>query len=110
VIDDSYEQFIEVVSGARGKPREEIEKIADGRIMTGRQAVDCGLVDSLGGLETAVERAAKLAGIEGKPRVLPINLRKTMWQRLLRPLTGYGEVAVAAHLLPAMPMWIMPSL
>jgi len=110
VIDDSYEQFIEVVSGARGKPREEIKKIADGRIMTGRQAVDCGLVDSLGGLETAVERAAKLAGIEGKPRVLPINLRKTMWQRLLRPLSGYGGVAVAAHVLPAMPMWIMPSL
>src|SRR5260370_1025138 len=65
VIDDSYEQFVEVVAGARRRPAEEIKQIADGRIMTGRQAVGLGLVDSLGGIETAIERAASLAGIEG---------------------------------------------
>lgn len=109
VIDDSHEQFIDVVAAARGKPREEVRTIGDGRIMTGRQALGCGLVDLLGGLETAVERAAKLAGIEGKPRVLPMQLRQTMLQRILRPLTGYAGGVVAAHSLPALPMWIMPG-
>jgi protease-4 len=110
VIDDSWEQFVDVVAAARGKARDEVKTIADGRIMTGRQALGCGLIDSLGGLEMAIERVAKLAGIEGKPRVLPMQMRKPMLQRVLRPLTGYPGGALASHSLPAIPLWLMPSL
>jgi protease-4 len=109
VIDDSYDQFVEVVAESRKRPREEIKRIADGRIMTGRQAVECGLVDSLGGLETAIERAASLARVEGKPRVIPIQFRKSMMQRLLRPL-GYAGTMMAGQSLAALPMWLMPNL
>ncbi len=70
VMDDIHDQFIEAVAEGRGKTVDEITPLADGRIFTGHQAVDAGLVDELGNLETAIRRAGELAGIEGRPRVI----------------------------------------
>ncbi|MCI0469032.1 MAG: signal peptide peptidase SppA [Nitrospirae bacterium] len=70
VMDDVHEQFITAVSKSRNKPINEIRKIADGRIFSGRQALKAGLVDELGDLEHAVNVAAKLAGIKGEPHVI----------------------------------------
>jgi protease-4 len=67
VIDDIHNQFIEVVVSNRDIPRKEIEHIADARIFTGRQALEAGLVDGLGNMDNAIDTAANLAGIEGKP-------------------------------------------
>ena len=47
-----------------------VKKLADGRIFSGAQALELGLVDKLGGLSEAVELAAKLAGIKEKPIVV----------------------------------------
>ena len=47
--------------------RDDVIKIADGRIFTGEQALEVGLVDEMGNLEAAVKSAGKLAGIKGEP-------------------------------------------
>jgi protease-4 len=109
VIDDSYDQFVEVITTARQKPRSDIEAIADGRILTGRQAHGAGLIDLLGDMEAAIERAAKLAGLEGKPRVLPITPGKSFWQRLLRPILGGSAAGLFVSSTPRIPMWILPD-
>jgi len=61
---DIYEQFVEAVSQGRGMSEEEVLEVADGRILTGRQAQELGLVDKLGDLYDAVDLAAKLAEID----------------------------------------------
>ena len=70
VLDDVHEQFIKSVAEGRKMLPEEVRKLADGRIFTGRQAVAVGLVDELGNLEDAIKTAGKLAGIKGEPEVV----------------------------------------
>lgn len=70
VLDDVHEQFIKAVSDGRKIPFEEAKKLADGRIFTGKQALEAKLVDELGTLEDAIASAGKLAGIKGEPEVV----------------------------------------
>jgi protease-4 len=85
LIDNIHRQFIRDVAKGRGKPVEEIEPLADGRIFTGEQAKDNGLVDRLGSFEDAIDRAAELAGIEGEPVVLyPEKEGKKIWEYLVQ--------------------------
>jgi protease-4 len=70
VMDDIHEQFIQAVSEGRNIPIEKTRAMADGRIFSGRQAINAGLVDEVGDLEYAVKAAAKLAGIEGDPEIV----------------------------------------
>lgn len=70
VIDDVHSQFIEAVAKGRSLPEAEVKAIADGRIFTGRQALQLKLVDQLGDLEDSIQAAAELAGIKGKPKVV----------------------------------------
>lgn len=62
MIDDVYSQFVDAVAANRGMPRARVVELADGRVFTGRQALAADLVDHLGGLLDATERAADLAG------------------------------------------------
>ena len=71
LVEESYEEFVDII--AEGRPEldeEEVRELADGRIYSGRQALALGLVDELGNLEEAIEIAADLGGIEGKPRIV----------------------------------------
>lgn len=70
VLDDVHQQFVDVVAEGRKMSRKEVDKIADGRVFTGRQALDAGLVDQLGDLEDAINAAAKLTGIRGEPSIV----------------------------------------
>ena len=70
VLDDVHEQFIKAVSDGRKIPFDEVKKLADGRIFTGRQAMEARLVDELGTLEDAIAIAGRLAGIKGEPEVV----------------------------------------
>lgn len=70
VMDDVHSQFIFAVSEGRKLPVDEVRKIADGRIFSGRQAIKAGLVDELGDLDYAVKTAARVAGIKGEPEVI----------------------------------------
>ena len=82
VMDDVHEQFIEAVSEGRGMPIEDVRKIADGRIFSGRQAIEAGLVDELGGLDHAIRVAAEMAGIEGDPEVITTKERHFIFDLL----------------------------
>jgi protease IV len=109
LIDDSFDQFVETIASARQRARSEIESIADGRILTGRQAHKAGLVDLLGDLDAAIDRAGELAGIEGKPKILPIVPRRNFRQRLLSPILGRSGTGLFGAGVPRIPMWILPD-
>lgn len=70
VLDDVHEQFIEAVAAGRKLPLDKVREMADGRVFTGRQAKEIGLVDELGNIEDAIKIAATLAGIKGEPEVV----------------------------------------
>lgn len=70
LIEDSYNRFVTVVAEGRKLPPERVRELADGRIYSGTQAKDAGLVDSFGDLPEAVKEAGRLAGIEGEPSVI----------------------------------------
>jgi protease-4 len=84
VIDNVHLQFIEAVAEGRKMDREKVAKIADGRIFSGAQAKELGLVDVLGNLEDAVAEAGKLAKIEGEPRVVTPPKKKLSILELLK--------------------------
>jgi protease-4 len=79
VVDDTYEQFVEVVAESRGMEKEEVLKIADGSIYTGKQARELGLVDELGDLHDAIKIAGEMVGIEGFPKTIKETKRKISW-------------------------------
>lgn len=70
VIDDIHSQFIEAVSVGRHMHIDKVRALADGRIFTGRQALQLGLVDKMGTLQDAIKEAAEMAGIKGEPQVV----------------------------------------
>lgn len=96
-----YDQFIEKVAASRHKKPEEIDAIAQGRVWTGRQAKDLGLVDVLGGLDKAVaiakERAKIPAGEQVELVVYPP--RRSLYDLLMSSFTGMDERAQLAALL-----------
>jgi len=72
------------VAHSRQIPVEKVTAIADGRIFSGEQAKEIGLVDSLGGLEDAVAMAGKAGGIKGDPVVIyPKKKRFSLLEFLL---------------------------
>jgi len=70
LIDDVHSQFVASVASGRQLDETAVRSIADGRIFSGRKAKELGLVDHLGNLEVAIQRAAELAGIDGEPHVV----------------------------------------
>jgi len=60
-----YERFLEVVAKGRGLDVEAVRPLADGRILSSRQALEAGLIDSIGYMDDAVEKAERMAGISG---------------------------------------------
>ena len=81
-----YGEFLGRVSQARQMPREQVAEIAQGRVWTGRQARERGLVDDLGGLALAVHSAAGLAKLDAGYRVAYIEAEPRGWYRLLASL------------------------
>jgi protease-4 len=81
IIFQMYDQFKGVVAKERDFTDNKINEIADGRVYTGQEAVKLGLVDSLGSLQDAIDVAAELAGIEGKPEVVYPDKKGDHWLR-----------------------------
>ena len=90
-IDDVYDEFVDmIVEGRKHRDlsREQVQEIADGRLMSGRQALEKKLVDQMGGLSDAIEYAGELGGIVGKPRVIRTKSRRSLLERLTRGIFG----------------------
>jgi len=88
VMDDVHAQFIEAVAEGRSLKVEAVRPYADGRIFTGRQAKEIGLVDELGNLQDAIKRTAELAGIEGEPQTVEAQKRSTLFEFLENRFLG----------------------
>ncbi len=69
VISEAYSRFVKEVADDRNLSLGKVKDLADGRIYTGAKAKELGLVDELGSLDDAIEIAARLGGIAGKPDV-----------------------------------------
>ncbi len=87
VVDNVHLQFVNAVADGRNLDREDVLRIADGRIFTGEQAKGLGLVDVLGNLEDAVSDAGKLGKISGEPKVVTSQRKKFSILELLREET-----------------------
>ncbi|MEO0458089.1 MAG: signal peptide peptidase SppA [Cyanobacteria bacterium P01_A01_bin.114] len=84
LIDISYSQFVKTVADARNLTEDVVRTFADGRIFTGEQAVNLGVVDRLGTEEDARRWAAELVDLDPeKAECYTIEERKPLWNRLL---------------------------
>jgi protease-4 len=88
VLDNVHQQFIQAVAEGRKLDRSKVAEIADGRILTGEQAKNLGLVDRLGNLQDTIDITAKLAGIVGKPNVLYPKKKISIWELLMREMAS----------------------
>tara|TARA_B100000614_G_scaffold102851_1_gene92464 strand:- start:1238 stop:2116 length:879 start_codon:yes stop_codon:yes gene_type:complete len=73
MVTNMHNQFIAVVEENRDMDRSEIIKLADGRVFTGLQSKDLGLVDMLGTFDDAINIAGILGNIKGKPKTVELN-------------------------------------
>lgn len=80
-----YRDFIERVADGRKLSVEQVDAIARGRIWTGADAKERGLVDELGGLRAAITRAKVLAGLEPDTKVRVLSYPGSSWLDVLRP-------------------------
>jgi protease-4 len=99
VLDRIYDQFVTLVSESRGMTWDEVDAIGRGRVFTGEQAVDNGLVDALGGFDIAVDEAKALAEIDVDRDVQLIDFPKAQpwWQQLVNRQSDQ-EVAIESML------------
>jgi len=70
MVDDMYNQFVEVIAEGRHLDLAKVRELADGRIYTGRQAKEVGLVDELGNMYDAIDGAANMVGLQGRPEIV----------------------------------------
>lgn len=106
-VDSIYETFKSRVAEGRSMTKSNVHEVAQGRVWTGRDALDAGLVDNIGGLQDAIDEAAKLAGLEKyevkeyPEKKNPFNEFVEAWQtkvefnqlkKSLGPLNAYFKV------------------
>lgn len=98
---DVHEQFKDAVSRSRKLSQSKVEEYADGRVFTGKQALEYGLIDKLGGIDPAIEEAGKRAGIEGKPRIIKREPGEGVWEEIKHFIQSYVPISIgkgSAHL------------
>lgn len=98
-----YDRFTSLVAEGRNMSRDEIETIARGRVWSGEDALQQGLVDEIGGFTDAIEKARELAGIEPdqKLRLVHYPARKTGIEALEGLFGASAEIARAASVIGA---------
>lgn len=93
-VDTIYGTFLNRVSVGRKMPLEKVNAIARGRVWTGKDAKEIGLVDELGGLKNAIAYAARKAGVK-EPKVLYYPLRKEdKWMDLLEQFEEQNNTSI----------------
>lgn len=108
LIQDVYAQFVDAVTEERNLTPELARILADGRVLSGRQALEAGLVDRIGNLNDALATAGRMAGLGDDPR--------TIWPRpkvrftLLDLILGRGNAASLTRLLRPLEQTVGPRL
>jgi protease-4 len=99
VLDRIYDRFVTLVSESRGMSWDEVDAIGRGRVFTGAQAVENGLVDVIGGFDTALDEARELAGLDPQTGVRLVDFPKTRpwWQQFVNKKSD-NEAAIESML------------
>jgi protease-4 len=93
LIEKGYRDFIGKVAAARGKTVEQVDSVAQGRVWSGSQAKERGLVDKLGGLQEAIAAAAARASIDGDYRTRYVERDLSAWERFALTLSNSHAAA-----------------
>jgi protease-4 len=95
IVDDSYAWFVDIVAERRALPREQVLTLADGRILTGNQAIASGLADAIGGEREAIDWLESEQGIQADLPVLDWQPpRDEGLSRIIRLLGGEARSAL----------------
>lgn len=97
-VERTYDLFLTRCSDGRGMSKDSIDHIGQGRVWTGEQALERGLVDKLGGLDVAIEEAASLAGITDYS-VTKANTKKDFFTEYMEKALGEAKVSVVKSVL-----------
>jgi protease IV len=101
---DVFDQFVDQVVEERGLGRAEVLRLADGRILSGRQALAAGLIDRVGNREDALATAGAMAGLGDRPRIIrPPRPRLTLLDLLLGRGPASAVTRLVGPLEPASP-------
>lgn len=95
VIDTTHGQFVRAVAEGRKLPLEEVRRIADGRVLSGEQALALKLVDRLGSLQDTIEEAGRISGVKGEPRLVRPPKKKRFLLDMLAEETAAGISSIA---------------
>lgn len=100
MVDDIYNQFVQTVADGRKMDESKVRKIADGRILTGKQAQDLGLVDAMGNYYDALSYAASSGGIQNDVDHIPVKTYENSlsWQEILSSKMDAVSVSFASSL------------
>jgi protease-4 len=106
---DTYRIFVERVSAGRGLSEAEVDVIGQGRVWTGRQALEIGLVDEIGGLHTAVDHVRRALGLAENADVslVPFPAPRSVGEEIADVLgSRMLSIARAAGPIPSAMQWI----
>ncbi|MFC2176462.1 signal peptide peptidase SppA [Bacteroidota bacterium] len=95
-VNEVYFDFIEKVAEGRGMTKSEIDSIGQGRVWSGQDALEIGLIDVLGGIDDAVKIAANMAGLK-EYRITELPKQKNPVEQFVNELTGKGEEVLLKH-------------
>ena len=105
-VDDIYQQFKERVAEGRGMTVEEVNVVGRGRVWTGRDALNVGLVDELGGLKDAIAYAAKNAGIKDSKVLYYPLVKQDKFAEFIEQMEESEEIEASANV-PEIPASLM---
>lgn len=110
-VDSVYERFLALVMDGRGLDRAQVDAVAEGRVLSARSALAAGLVDELGGLREAAQRAARFAGLEaGDYELVLIQPPITPQEQFLRELSdALGAERLSRGGLDRLARWLAPA-
>ena len=100
-IEHGYQEFLARVAAARNMSTEQVDKVAQGRVWSGVDAKDAGLVDQLGGLQDAIASAAKRANLGDDYAVDYVEKELDLKDRLIKEVLG-GQVESPVALVPSL--------
>lgn len=97
-VERGYETFLDRCAKGRGMTPEAVDAVGQGRVWTGQQALEKGLVDELGGIDTAIRTAAELAGLSAYS-ILEVSGSKDFLKDFLEKQWGEARLAVVKQAL-----------
>jgi len=111
LVDSTHNEFINMVAKERNLSLEDVKKFADGRIFSGIQAKEYGLVDEIGSQRDAIKLAASLTGIKGEPHVVNMTPKKSFWHTISKlSIDQVLEQIGVNSVTSGIPLWLMPGI